>query len=228
MTQPVLLRGYRFSVYHRIARMVLAEKGVAYDIEEIDPFAQSIPQAYLRRHPFGRVPVLSHGDFDIFETVAITRYVDAAFDGASLVPSDPVASARMAQVISIIDNYGYGPMVRQVFAHRVFRPAEGLYADETEIVAGMEGAQVVLGALNTIAEEGLVLDGAGITLADCHLAPMMAYFAMAPEGAAALDQYPALAAWWSALRQRDSLVATDPGLPNPHIAAPGSVPAATS
>lgn len=213
MPKSVILRGYRYSVYNRIARLTLHEKGVDYEIEEVDPFASDIPEDYLNRQPFRLVPVLSHGAFDVYETSAITRYVDAAFNGPDLVPIEAEPLARTAQVISIVDSYGYRPMVRQVFAHRVFRPTEGEQADETEVAAGLEAARIVLGALNTIAMERLVLDGRNFTLADCHLAPMIAYFVQAPEGADALRHYPALAAWWATVSRRTSIQVTDPGLP---------------
>ena len=43
---------------------------------------------------------------------------------------------------------------------------------------------------------------------------MIAYFALAPEGAALLAEYPRLAAWWGKFGRRPSFAATDPGLPN--------------
>jgi len=214
MSKSVLLRGYRYSVYNRIARVALHEKGVAYDIEEVDPFASNIPNDFLERQPFGRVPVLSHGTFDVYETSAIIRYVDVAFDGPSLVPSAPGPLARAAQVVSILDSYGYRPMVRQVFAHRVFRPASGERADEAEVLAGLEASGTVLAALNTIAAERLVLDGCSLTIADCHLAPMIAYFTQAPEGAEALSNQSALSEWWESVSQQPSIQMTDPGLPS--------------
>ena len=211
--RPVILRGYRFSVYNWVAAMVLREKGVTYEREEINPFSAALPVSYRVRHPFGRVPVLSHGDFDVYETVAIAHYVNAAFVGPTLVPPNPKAVARMAQVISIVDAYGYGAMVRKVFANRVFLPSEGEPADEDMIATGLEASCTVLGALDRIATEGLVLDGSEVTLADCHLAPMLAYFIQAPEGAAALHNYTALSDWWTAIGDRQSIRMTDPGLP---------------
>lgn len=214
MAKTVRLRGYRYSVYNRIARVALHEKGVAYDIEEVDPFKADIPNDFLKRQPFGRVPVLSQGTFDVYETSAIVRYVDAAFDGPSLVPSAPEPLARAAQVVSILDSYGYHPMVRQVFAHRVFRPAVGEQTDEAEVKAGLEASETVLTALNTIAAERLVLDDGAFTIADCHLAPMIAYFVQAPEGADALGNQSALFEWWERVSQRPSILTTDPGLPS--------------
>ena len=101
--------------------MALHAKGVTYDIVEVNPFSDLDP-TFLSLHPFGRVPVLSHGSFTVFETSAISRYVDSVFGGPSLQPDSSCAIARLNQVIAIIDNYGYWPMVRQVFSHRVFRP----------------------------------------------------------------------------------------------------------
>jgi glutathione S-transferase len=221
MTKPVLLRGYQFSVYNWIARLALHEKGVSYEREEVDPFADGVSETYLQRHPFRLVPVLSHGDFDVYETAAIVRYIDAAFIGPSLAPVGAEAIARAAQVVSIVDNYGYRPMVRQVFAHRVFRPVTGEASDETEISHGIAASLPVLRALNAIASEGHILDGRRFTIADCHLAPMVAYFVQAPEGASALSAHPALANWWAHTSQRKSIKETEPGLNDPGLTDSG-------
>ncbi|WP_299775941.1 glutathione S-transferase family protein [uncultured Tateyamaria sp.] len=213
MNKPVVLRGYQFSVYNRIARIALHEKGVSYKTEEIDPFVEDVPEHYMRRQPFGRVPVLSHGTFDIYETVAIGRYIDAAFDGPRLVPLEVESLARSAQIVSIVDSYGYRPMVRQVFAHRIFGPSIGEESDEAEIEIGLAASRTVLKALETLATEALVLNRQTFTLADCHLAPMMACFVQAPEGEAALRNYARLSAWWAWASRRASVAETDPGLP---------------
>jgi glutathione S-transferase len=207
----VELIGYRYSVYLRIARVVLEEKSVAFTHVEVDPFAE-VPEWYLGLHPFGRVPVLRHGEFTIHETAAITRYVDAAFGGESLAPLEARAAGRMQQVIGIVDSYGYRPMVRQVFAHAVFRPRVGENGEAGEIAAGLEASARVLAALEGLAgDEWLV--GDRVSLADLHLGPMMAYFTAAPQGAAMLAGYPRLSAWWGRMRVRRAMVASDPGLP---------------
>ena len=40
---PLVLHGYRYSVYLRIVRLALAEKGVGYDRVEVNPFAPDVP-----------------------------------------------------------------------------------------------------------------------------------------------------------------------------------------
>jgi len=188
----VQLYGFHYSVYLRVARLALFEKGVECEEIEVNPFVEDMPQDYLALHPFRRVPTLVDDGFVLYETQAITRYVDEAFPGPPLQPDDPHARARMAQVMSIVDHYAYWPMVRQVYSQKIFRPAIGEDGDEADYRAGLEASERVLGALEAIAHEGLQLDGADISLADLHLAPMMAYFTMAPEAARLLEQYPKL------------------------------------
>jgi glutathione S-transferase len=206
----LVLHGYRYSVYNRIARLALAEKGVAYDRVEVNPFAPDVPASYLALHPFGRVPTLVHDEFTLYETSAITRYVDRTFPGAALQPGDPQALARMDQVIGIVDAYAYWPLVRQVFSQRVFRPRSGQPGDEAEIARGLQASARVLSALEPLVHDDVTPE---ITLADLHLGAMIAYFVQAPEGRQALQGYPRLSQWWARLSARPSFAATEPGLP---------------
>ena len=211
----LVLHGYHYSVYVRIARLVLAEKAVAYHRVEVNPFAPQIPDDYLALHPFGRVPTLIHDGFVLYETGAITRYVDRTFPGPTLQPGSSRTLARMDQMVGIVDSYGYWPMVRQVFSHRVFRAAAGRPVDEAEVAQGLVGAVKVLAALERLAAPQAFLAGPELSLADLHVGAMIAYFALAPEGAALLSDHPRLAVWWDTLRRRPSFAATDPGLPTP-------------
>ena len=206
----LVLHGYRYSVYNRIARLALAEKGVAYARVEVNPFAADVPASYLALHPFGRVPALVHDGSTLYETGAITRYVDRAFPGAPLQPATPQALARMDQIIGIVDAYAYWPLVRQVFSHRVFRPHSGQPGDEAEIARGLQASAKVLSALEPLVHHDVTAD---VSLADLHLGAMIAYFVQAPEGQQALQHYPRLAAWWARVSARPSFAATEPGLP---------------
>lgn len=209
--RQVVLHAYRFSVYARVVRMTLIEKGVPWREVEVDPFGELSP-GYLALNPFGRVPTLADGDFVLYETAAITRYIDEAFDGPPLQPADPRERARMAQAVAIVDSYGYWPLVRQVFSHRVFRPAEGAVSDEGAVMEGLARAPTVLAALDGLCADRF-LAGEEMCLADLHLAPMIAYFTQATEGAEMLGRYPRLQAWWTHMRERPALKATEPGLP---------------
>jgi glutathione S-transferase len=209
----VALHGYSYSVYLRIARMTMLEKGVAWRHIEIDPFADEIPSNYLALNPFGRVPTLDHDGFVVYETTAITRYIDEAFEGPSLQPEAPRERARMNHIIAIADSYGYWPMVRQVFSQRVFN-ARRRTPDEAVIAEGLARSYKVLNALEALAGGGDFLVGDRLSLADLHLGAMVAYFTAADEGAIALGNCPKLSAWWAAFKNSKSLAETEPGLPD--------------
>lgn len=209
------LHGYRYSVYLRIAAMTLIEKNLGWSHVEVDPFGERIPEAYLALNPFGRVPTLVHDGFVLYETTAIARYVDEAFPGIPLQPVEPGKRARMNQIIAVADSYGYWPMVRQVFAQRVFRPASGGTGDEAMIAEGVEASARVLAALNDLAAGGPFLVGDALSLADLHLGAMIAYFSMAEEGHSELSRHPKLTEWWAAFSDWPSLLKSDPGLPSP-------------
>ena len=210
MADDLHLLGYRYSVYTRILRMALIEMSLEASYTEVDPFAATPDPVLAQYSPFDHVPVLRDGDFVLTETAAILRYLNAVGPGLSLVPTSPKALARMAQVTGIVDAYAYRPMVRKVFSGAVFGPFEGREADPALVDEGLHEAKAPLRALDTIADEGHQLDGTDITLADLHLAPMMAYFVMAEPGAELLRDYPALARWWEAVEDRPSLLQTDP------------------
>lgn len=210
---PVELHGYQYSVYAWIARFALHEKGISYRWVEVNPFAADLSAEYLLMHPFGRVPTLVNGDFVLFETNAITRYIDEAFEGPKLQPFAPEARARMNQIISIIDSYAYWPLVRQVFSHGVMGPRIGRPFDPSEYRQGLDAAPWILEALERLADGGSFLVGDALTLGDIHLAPMISYFASATEGLALIEQHERLSAWRMAISLRPAFADTTPKLP---------------
>jgi glutathione S-transferase len=209
----VQLYGYQYSVYAWIARLAMHEKGIGYEWVEVNPFAKDVPTDYLAMHPFGRVPTLVNGHFVLFETSAITRYIDEAFQGPRLQPINPEDRARVSQIISVIDSYAYWPLVRRVFSHGVFRPRLGHPADPIEYQRGLEAAPSVLRALDQLAGEGGFLVASSLSLADIHLAPMIGYFTSDPNGETLLKQHRRLSNWWSVMSLQKHLVDTRPMLP---------------
>jgi len=205
----LVLHGAIYSVYTRIVRLVLAEKDVAYDLATVDVFdAGGPPAAYLKLNPFGRIPTLQHGSLELYETGAITRYLDAAFPAPPLRPRALRSRARVDQIIGILDSYAYRTMVWDVFVERIRAPLHGRPPDEARITAALPRARTCLGALETIRGRSRYLVGSGLTLADLHAAPILAYFTKAPEGEAIMAEFPALAEWWADMSKRPSVIAT--------------------
>ncbi len=197
------------SVYARIARLALTEKQVPHALCEVEIFGpDGVPPVHLARRPFGRIPALEHDGFVLYETGAITRYVDEAFDGPALQPREPTLRARVNQVIGLLDAYAYRPLVWGVFVQRVRMPLQGQVTDEDEVRRSLAAADPVLGELDRWADGGEYLCGATLTLADLHAYPMLRYFSLAAEGDAALQRHPRLLAWMARMQSRPSVVAT--------------------
>jgi glutathione S-transferase len=69
-----ILYGAGYSVYVRAVMMALDAKGVVYQHVPVDVFSNTgIPAYYLQLHPFGKIPAFQHGDFELYETVAINH-----------------------------------------------------------------------------------------------------------------------------------------------------------
>ncbi len=208
MARPILF-GAAYSVYVRAVRLALVEKGVEYDLEEVDVFAEGGPPAgHLARHPFGRIPAFEHDGFRLYEAAAIERYVDEAFPGPPLQPVDARERARMNQAIGVLDAYAYRTLVWDIFVERVRKPARGALADEATIAAALPKAATALDALAGIMDGGPWLAGPRFSLADTHAAPMFAYFTIAADHGPLLAARPVLTDWWSRLAGRPGLAAT--------------------
>jgi glutathione S-transferase len=207
-TSPVLF-GLERSVYTRIARLALEEKGVPYSLHEVEIFGPGgVPEEHFKRHPFGRIPVLRHGDLSLYETSAITRYVDEAFPGPALQPTNSTQRARMNQAIGLLDAYAYRPMVWGVFVQRVRVPLNGGAPNEAEISNSLQSAATCLVALDTLLGSAPFLAGEYLSLADLHAFPILRYFCLAPEGYASLKPHRGVLRWYEAMLTRSSVSRT--------------------
>src|SRR6266852_9399764 len=92
------------SPFGRAVLAKLEEKAASYRLLPVVPGTFRSP-GHLARHPFGRVPVLEHNGFSLYETQAILRYLDRVLPAPALTPADPKRAARMDQVMNINDWY---------------------------------------------------------------------------------------------------------------------------
>ena len=206
MTRPIVY-GARYSVYVRIVLLTLAEKGVAHDLVEVDIFAEGGPPAeHLARHPFGKIPAFTHDGLNLYEAAAIARYVDEAFIGPSLQPTDVGRRAQMAQVIGLLDSYAYRCWVWDIYVERISLPKRGGISDEAKIAAAVIRGDTCADALEAILGDQSFLAGPDVSLADLHAAPMIAYLVRAPEGEALLGRHQRLRRWWERVGKRPSVV----------------------
>jgi glutathione S-transferase len=198
------LYGANYSVYVRIARLVLEELGLAHERISIDIFADTdAAGAYRSIHPFGKIPALDHDGWRVYETDAIAHYLIALLGGSPLLPDAPRQRARTVQITRIADNYAYPRLVWDIYV------AESEAGASAEMLQpALARARTVLDTLDELAHEPFLL-GPALTLADLWLYPMLEKFALAPSGQAMLGGYPRLVAWMSHMAARPCVLATE-------------------
>ena len=207
----VVLYGPSFSTYARTVRLVLEEKGVAYELKPVNIMTgEGQASEHTSRHPFGKVPAFEHDGFSLYETVAISRYIDRVFPGPSLQPSDPRQAARMDQIIAVIDSYAYSSIVGKLVWQRLVVPMQGGQGDETIVQGSMDMVKLTLSEFERLKGSNEFLAGAEISLADCFLAPVFAYLTMTPDAEGLLQSTPGLRQWWEKMNERPSMQKTPP------------------
>jgi glutathione S-transferase len=111
-------------------RMALEEKGVAWTSRHIDlfKFDQMKPE-YLAINAKGVVPTLVHDGRPVRESSVINEYIDAAFDGPRLVPSDPLQAARMREFVYACDE-GFSAIVKLTMVKYILPKLRNRWSDE--------------------------------------------------------------------------------------------------
>lgn len=189
----VQIIGLPQSNYVWATRIALAEKGVAHENIPAPPHSPDV----LAIHPFGKVPVLRHGAVAIGESRAIIDYVDGAFDGPALVPTDPEAARRSDSWTSMITSVVEPLLIRQYIFAYFFPTGVGGEPDRVAIEALMPKMGSMLDVLERAFEAG-DLGREPFGRVDAYLVPILFYTNMMPEGAEFIAARPQL---WSYLKQ---------------------------
>ncbi len=196
------------SPFGRAVLTTLEEKGAKYRLVPLAPPEFKV-EPHISRHPFGRVPVLEHDGFELYETQAILRYLDRVLPAPALTPKDPRAAARMDQVMNVNDWYLFRDVATVISFQRVVRlKLMGMPADEAACAATMPKAHQAFGELSRLLGDQAYFAGADVSLADILVAPQLDFFAECPEWAELTAERPNLVAWLARMNDRPSLKAT--------------------
>jgi glutathione S-transferase len=207
MATPII-HGPSFSTYARTVRLTCEEKGVPYELAEVDLAGAKQP-AHLARQPFGKVPAFEHDGLALYETSAIARYVDRVFPGPKLQPEDPRQCARMDQIVGIVDSYAYPAIIGKIVIQRLIMPMMGKTPDEAAIQDGLPNARLALAEIERLMGGKFLVDDR-LSLADLYLAPVHAYLTLTPEAQSLLAPHRKLQQWWEGMAARDSMKKTEP------------------
>ena len=196
------------SPFGRSVLVTLEEKGAPYRLAPVLPGTLQSPE-HLARHPFGRIPVLDHGDFRLYETQAILRYLDRVLPQHPLTPDDAKRAARMDQVMNINDWYLFHGVGTVIPFQRIIAPQlMGRAPDEAVIAQAMPKARMVFKQLSRLLDGQSYFAGDALSLADLLVAPAVAFFTMTPEWAELGVPHANLVAWLDRMESRPSMKAT--------------------
>jgi glutathione S-transferase len=222
---PIVLYCSWFCPYAQRAWIALEEKGADYQYFEINPY-ESDPNApggftkkslpisekqakypgFVASSPRGLVPALNHGGCKIWDSMPVVEYIDEAFDGPSLLPSNPVDRAQ-ARIWSTH------------VTERINKPFYSMLMAQTEDGRAQAKA-VLLKEMRTLAQamaplsNGPFFCGAKFSLVDIAFAPFWQRFIWIgshyrglefPKDDPAFDR---LRAWWESVSIRPSVAAT--------------------
>jgi glutathione S-transferase len=210
MPSPIIY-GTDMSTYVRTARMAFEEIPASYELVDVSVVRGECREPpHLARNPFGTVPAFAHDGMMLYETSAITRYIDQVFAGNAFTPADARERARMNQIISIVDYHAYQAMIWKIVIPRLLPDLVG-GTDEKVIAAGIPKAELCLKEWDRIKGSGRFLAGDRLSLADLYVAPILSYLSLAPE-AGLIGANKGIAAWWEMIQQRLSYGKTAPNL----------------
>jgi glutathione S-transferase len=205
MSKPEIIGSSR-STYTRAVLMVCEEKGIDYVLTEKPLHAPEIRAI----HPFGRMPVLRHGDVELFESKAIVTWLDRNFPAPLVLPSEPRLAALTEQWVSLVNTVIDRTLIRTyLFAYIAPGTPDGK-PNRAAIDAVMPAVHEQVSVLDKAVQTTGHLVGEQFTFADINLMPILHRLQQAPEGAAIVADAKHLAAYYVRHAARPSFQRTDP------------------
>ena len=95
---------------HRV-RLVLAAKGVTYDLIPVDP--QNPPEDLIDLNPYHSVPTLVERELVLYAASVVSEYLDERYPHPPLMPVDPLSRARLRLAMLRIE-HDWVPQVQAI------------------------------------------------------------------------------------------------------------------
>ena len=144
-------------IYSHRVRIVLAEKGVSYDVINIE--TRGKPEELFQLNPYGGVPTLIDRELALYEPNIIAEYLDERFPHPPLMPVYPVARAKARLIIYRFDRE-WGPLVQKL-------------TSGVEMQAAAKELASYLTQLMPVFNTSPYFMGEEFTLVDCCIAPVL-------------------------------------------------------
>jgi glutathione S-transferase len=205
MPTPEII-GLPQSNFVRTVRMACEEKGVKYTLTPARPHAPEVNAI----HPLGKIPAFRHDGVELYESKAISTYIDSAFPGPALIPRDPAGAALCEQWISLINTAIDPVLMRQYLAAYFFSGLPDGAPDRARIEAALPKMREIFSLLDKELVSRPYIAGDAFTLADAFLLPIIDYMRVKPESQEMLAASPHLRSWFDRVMARPSAKETAP------------------
>ncbi|MGR4067719.1 stringent starvation protein A [Halomonas sp. LR3S48] len=143
---------------HRV-RIVLAEKGVAVDIVEVN--GDQRPEELADLNPYNSVPTLVDRDLALYESKVMMEYLDERFPHPPLLPVYPVARAQSRLWMHRIERE-WCPLVEQIES-----------GGKKEVEKARKELRESLVGISPIFEDVPFFMSEEFSLVDCCIAPIL-------------------------------------------------------
>ena len=191
--------GYPGSNFVRAVCMVAEEKGVPYENISVMPHSDEVKAL----NPLGQIPAMRHDGLDLVESTAIARYIDTAFDGPALIPTDPREAAPVNRWIGTVSTSVDQMIMRLYVVEYVVNKDEDGNVVRDVIDKTVRRLPKMYAFLDAAVAPGY-LGGDDCTMADCFLAPILASAQRFPEAQENLANSPNLQSYFATMSERDS------------------------
>ncbi|PZP74231.1 MAG: stringent starvation protein A [Stenotrophomonas maltophilia] len=146
-------------IYCHQVKIVLAEKGVVYENEEVD--LQALSEDLMELNPYGTLPTLVDRDLVLFSSRIIMEYLDERFPHPPLMPVDPLSRARIRLAMLRIE-HDWVPQVQAI-----------QLGNKTQAEAGRKRLKELLTASLPLFKASKFFLNPEMSLADCAMAPII-------------------------------------------------------
>lgn len=183
---------------HR-TRLTLLEKGIDFELTEID--LNNKPEWFWQVSPYGKVPVIKHNNYRIWESAIINEYLDEAFPEPPLMPKK-TGDRAMARIWIDFANNKLVPVFYKLLLEQDHQKQVELKQKLIENLQFMETE-----GIRQLSDNGNYWLGKSLSLVDLTFYPWFERFCILEHyrGISLPDHCSFLYQWWQNMLQRDSV-----------------------
>lgn len=189
----------------RAVFMTLEELEQPYEIVRVslEKGEHKTPEFLLKNQPFGQIPVLWDGDYRLFESRAIVRYLTSKHKSSTLYPEDLQTRGLVEQWLSVGQSNN-GPII-DIFVEFYIGPTfYGKVPDEEKRASMQANVDKYLAVLDGHLATSDYFAGQAFTIADICFIPYIQYLLYCKGFEGVLDKHEHFKCWWEKVSARPS------------------------